>query len=144
MGQVWESIKGGEFLSEPFATELLDLPVPLALPSVRRQLKNKETHPMASDRLVTPSHVLRAMMEYQRCGRTKLLSELEKLEPDLMEYLLENLSRLYHDLTHVGLSQRDARRLHRHAEKMAVVCIVALRNAHRELWEADPPDSPPP
>ena len=98
---------------------------------------------MASDRLVTPQHVLQAVMEYERRGGTKLLSELEKLEPDLSEYLLEESSRLYHDLMHMGLSGREARKAHRCAKKTALVCILALRNAHRELWDKDSEEPDP-
>ena len=93
---------------------------------------------MASDRLVTSQHVLKAVMEHERRGATRILAELEKLEPDLLEYLLESQTRLYHWLTHLGLSGADARKIHRHAEKTAVVCIMALRNAHHDLWKQDP------
>jgi hypothetical protein len=104
---------------------------------------------MASDRLVTAAHVLSAVMEYDRRGATSMIAELEKLEPDLVEYLLETLTRLHHKLTDLGLSSRDARRLYHRAEKTAVICIMALRNAHRDLWERDgdapptPTDTPP-
>jgi len=105
---------------------------------------------MASDRLVTAAHVLKAVMEYDRRGSTAVLSELETLEPDMTEYLLETQTRLYHRLTHLGLSGSDARKIHRHAEKTTVVCILALRNAHRDLWRddaapvEDPPSDEPP
>jgi hypothetical protein len=94
--------------------------------------------------LVTPGHVLKSVMEHERRGATPVLSELEKLEPDLCEYLLESLTRLYHQLTDLGLSGRDARKAYRRAEKTAVVCIMALRQAHFDLWRRDlgEPDSP--
>ncbi|HET6250896.1 MAG TPA: hypothetical protein VFE47_24620 [Tepidisphaeraceae bacterium] len=101
---------------------------------------------MPTDRLVTAAHVLKAVMEYERRGSTKVLSDLEKLEPDLVEYLLENLTRLYHNLAGFGLSAGDTRKAYRLAEKTAVVCLMALRKAHHDLWQADPssPDDPPP
>jgi hypothetical protein len=89
---------------------------------------------MSSDRLVTPDHLLKAVMEYERRGSKRLLPELEKLEPDLVEYLLESLTRLYHSL---GLCGTDARKAYRQAEKTAVVCILALRKAHHDLWRTD-------
>lgn len=49
---------------------------------------------MASDRLVTPEHLLKAVMEQEQRGSINLIQELEKLEPDLMEYLLESLTPL--------------------------------------------------
>lgn len=103
---------------------------------------------MASDRLVTSQHVLKAVMELERRGSAKMLSDLEALEPDLTEYLLETLSRLHHGLTRLGLSDCDTRKLYRRAEKAALVCITALRTAHHDLWqrdhgEAEPPPDPP-
>jgi hypothetical protein len=105
---------------------------------------------MASDQLVTAAHVLSAVMEYDRRGSTSMIADLERLEPDMVEYLLETLTRLHHNLTDLGLSSRDARRLYHRAEKTAVICIMALRHAHRDLWERDgdtptaPTDTPPP
>jgi hypothetical protein len=90
---------------------------------------------MASDRLVTPEHVLKALMELDRRGSTKILSELEKLEPDLVEHLLEDLTRLFHRLTDHGLSGADARKIYHRAEKTVLVCIMALRTAYRRLLD---------
>ena len=100
---------------------------------------------MPTDQLVTAEHILKAVMEYERRGSQRVMSEWEKLEPDLMEFLMESLTRLYHRLTDLGVSGSDARKSHRHAEKTALVCIIALRNAQRELWEKDqdePPSTP--
>jgi hypothetical protein len=99
---------------------------------------------MASDRLVTSQHVLRAVMEYDRRGSTAVLSDLEKLEPDLVEYLLETLTALHHDLARQGLSELNARKSYRRAEKTALICVIALRHAHRELWEQDGNTPAPP
>lgn len=100
---------------------------------------------MASDRLITAEHILKAVMEYDRRGSRRVLSEWEKLEPDMAEFLMESLTRLYHRLTDLGLAGSDARKVLRRAEKSALVCVIAQRNAHRELWERDqgePPSSP--
>ena len=93
---------------------------------------------MASDRLVTSQHVLKAVMEHERRGATEILSELEKLEPDMTEFLLESLTRLHYRLIRLGLSGGDARKIYRRAEKTALVCIMALRKAHHDLWKQDP------
>ena len=90
---------------------------------------------MATDQLVTAAHVLKSVMELDRRGSTKVLSDLETLEPDLIEHLLENLTRLFHQLTDLGLSGKDARKAYRRAENTALVCIMALRQAYRELLE---------
>jgi hypothetical protein len=99
---------------------------------------------MASDRLVTSQHVLKAVMEYDRRGATAVLSELETLEPDLVEYLLETLSRIFHGLSRTTLSDKQARAVYRQARKTAVVCIMALRQAHHDLWDKDGDEPPKP
>jgi len=93
---------------------------------------------MSSDRLVTAQHVLRSVMELRRRGSRRVLSELESLEPDLAEHLLEGLTELYHRLLRAGLSGEQARRAHRRAEAIALVCLLALRKAHHDLWRQDP------
>ena len=93
---------------------------------------------MSSDRLVTAQHVLRSVMELRRRGSRRVLSELEALEPDLAEHLLEGLTELYHRLLRAGLSGEQARRIHRRAEAVALVCLLALRKAHHDLWRRDP------
>ena len=93
---------------------------------------------MASDRLVTARHVLRSVTELRRRGTRSVLSELESLEPDLAEHLLEGLTELHHRLLRMGLSGRDARRAHRRAESLALVCLLSLRKAHHDLWRQGP------
>ena len=117
---------------------------------------------MSSDRIVSARHLLDAVMELQRRGSTPILSELEKLEPDLVEHLLEGHSQLHHQLQRAGLSCKQTRQVYRRAESTALVCIMALRGAYRELWRPEesgeqgasakaqgelpqaPPDDPPP
>ena len=93
-------------------------------------------------------HVLKAATEYERQGSRRVLPELEALEPDLAEFLLEKLTRLYHQLAQLGFPDADARRAYRLAKKTAVVCVMAQRQAHRDLWGWDegglpPPEEPP-
>ncbi|HZK81412.1 MAG TPA: hypothetical protein VFC46_10105 [Humisphaera sp.] len=90
---------------------------------------------MASDRLVTAAHILKATMELDRRGSTKVLTEWEKQEPDLLEYFLENLTRLHHRLGDLGLSAKDTRTVYRHSRKTTLVCIMALRQAYRDLLD---------
>jgi hypothetical protein len=99
---------------------------------------------MASDRLVTHQHILKAVIELERRGMNQVLSELEKLEPDLTEFVLESLTRLYHHLTGKGLIGTDARKLLRQSRKIVLVSIIALRHAQRELWDDDEGPVPPP
>lgn len=84
-------------------------------------------------------------MELQRRGSRRVLCELESLEPDLTEHLLEGLTQLYHQLLRVGASDRESRRIYRQAESISVVCLMALRKAHYDLWarEVQPPPTEP-
>jgi hypothetical protein len=92
---------------------------------------------MSSDRLVTAQHVLRSVMELRRRGSRAVLSEIETLEPNLAEHLLEGLTELYHGLLRTGISAKDCRRTHRRAESLTLVCLLALRKAHHDLWHGD-------
>jgi hypothetical protein len=96
---------------------------------------SKKEYAMPTDQLVTSQHILKAVMELDRRGSTKVLSELETLEPDLIEHLLENFTRLFHRLTDHGLSGTDARKVYHRAEKTTLVCIMALRQAYRGLLD---------
>ncbi len=103
---------------------------------------------MASDRIVTARHVLHAAMELERRGSDAVIKELEALEPDLVEYVLEQTCQIHHRLLRFGLSGQQARRIYRRAESITVVCVLALRQAHHDLWRdggtSTPPRSDPP
>jgi len=88
---------------------------------------------MASDQLITAKQILQATQELQRRHSPNVLSELEKLEPDLAEYVIENLTQLHHQLIQQGLSGRQARRIYRFAESTLLVSLMALRMGYREL-----------
>lgn len=96
---------------------------------------------MATDRLVTSKHVLKAVTELERRRSREVLSEWERLEPDLMEFVLERLTDFYHELLDAGLSGMRARRLYRQGEMILMVSLIALRRAQREAWVDDPPES---
>ena len=90
---------------------------------------------MKSDRqLVSAKHLLSALREYERLGATQALQRLEAAEPDLIEHVLEALSRLNSDLFESGVAPRVSRRIVRRVESMALVAIAALQAAHAELW----------
>lgn len=94
---------------------------------------------MASDRLVTPGHVLKSVMELERRTSRRVLSEWERLEPDLTEWVLEALTALYHGLVDVGLSRAESRKLYRQAETIVLASLMALRRAQREQWAGEEP-----
>src|SRR5687768_7482308 len=89
---------------------------------------------MPSDAVVTPRDVLGSLMELRRVGRTLVLRELEQLEPDLLEYALEQLSAVNRRLLDSGMRPGDVRRLTRDTEELALVLITSLRSAHLRLW----------
>ena len=92
---------------------------------------------MATDQVVSSKDVLQALMELRRVGGRWSLEELERQEPDLTEFMLEELSALHALLLESGAAARHVRRASRRAEATAVVLVSALRQAHRRLWREE-------
>ncbi|CAN5621337.1 hypothetical protein BH10PLA1_BH10PLA1_17200 [soil metagenome] len=99
---------------------------------------------MASDQTVTARHVLAAVLELQRRGSDAVVKEMEKLEPDLVEHLLENTCQIHHRLMKLGLPGKQARKIYRQAESITLVCVIALRRAHYDLWNSNHGDASSP
>lgn len=97
---------------------------------------------MASDQQVTASIVLETVMELQRIGSAQAMQRLEQVEPDLMEYVLENLSQLYHRLLELGGPVKRTRRIFRQIEYLVLGCVESMRKGHFRLWEASVEDTP--
>ncbi len=97
---------------------------------------------MASDRLVTARDVLRALLRARRAGARRLLEELEGREPDLCEFLLEELTAIHGRLAAAGVPARDVRRLYRRVEAGALVLVTSLQNAQFRLWQQDAAGTP--
>jgi hypothetical protein len=94
-------------------------------------------NPMASDRTVTARDVLRALLNVRREGTGRLLEDLERREPDLAEYLLEELTAVHGLMAAAGVPPRDARRVYRRVEAGALVLLAAVGAAHARLWRED-------
>ena len=92
---------------------------------------------MPSDQLVSARHVLQSTLELQRRRSRRVLSELEKLEPDLAEYVIENLTQLHHRLVRYAQSTKEARRIYRFAESTLLVSLLSLQKGYRELMHVD-------
>ena len=90
---------------------------------------------MATDQVVDAQDVLRALIELRRLGNQPALEDLERQEPDLSEFLLEELTGIHHDLLRLGGRASRARRLSRRVETLAMVLVHALRHAHLRLWQ---------
>jgi hypothetical protein len=82
---------------------------------------------MASDPLVGPRAVLRALALVKRRGNKQVLEHLEKVEPDLASYLMEEQSQVHRKLLNTGASDRKVRRLQRQVESLVLVCVTAIR-----------------
>ena len=72
---------------------------------------------------------------------------------------METLTTIYHQILGLGGSAKKSQRVYRQVQNLALVCIVALRKGHYELWrqaddgeedgedespDAFPPQLPPP
>ena len=80
---------------------------------------------------VTPRMILRAQARLQRQGIHRMMLELERSEPDLAEYALENLTAIFHRLLDIGATARQSRDLNRQIESVFLVCITSNRQARR-------------
>lgn len=98
---------------------------------------------MASDQTVTAKDVLAAVMELRRRAGEIVLHQLEQEEPDLTEFVLEELSAVHQELARTGATAKQLRRTTRRVEAMVVTAVLALRHAHLRLWQAEAGDIPP-
>ena len=97
---------------------------------------------MAFDQVVSAQDVLRAVMELRRRGVQSMMEELEKLEPDLTEFCLEELGLVHQQLLDLGAKPRQVRRLAHRIESMALVLVTALRRGQLRLWEVEAAEGP--
>jgi hypothetical protein len=97
---------------------------------------------MASDQVITAKIILDSLMDIQHRGLDRALEDLEQTEPDLLAYLLENLTTIHHKILAAGVRAKAALRIHRQTELLAMVCITAVGKAHRRLWEGAVPEHP--
>ncbi len=97
---------------------------------------------VASDQQVTASVVLETLLEVQRIGPARAMQRLEQVEPDLMEFLLEDLSQLHHRLLDLGGPAKKSRRIFHQVERLALVCVESMRKGHFRLWQASVEDTP--
>ena len=90
---------------------------------------------------ITARDVLKALSEVRRRKHWSLFQELESAEPDLSEFVLEEISALHHTLLQAGVRPRTVRRLQRQVQTLVLVCVLAPRNA--EPTRDEPPSIPP-
>jgi hypothetical protein len=90
---------------------------------------------MKTDGVVISQDVLRSMAELKRRGSHEMMQEQERLEPDLMEHVIEELSGVHRMLLDAGLASKRVRRISRRVEALVIVAVDSLRRGHRRLWD---------
>jgi hypothetical protein len=93
---------------------------------------------MPSDQTVTARDVLRALADVRRRGTRSALAEFEQLEPDLAEFLIEEVTAIHHDVAATGARARRLRALTERVETLVIVLVQSLRQAHLRLWGETP------
>jgi hypothetical protein len=91
---------------------------------------------MASDQQVSAQAVLRAVMRLRRQGTDQTMQELEKVEPDLASFVMEEFSLLYRDVLALGGPPKRSRRLQRRLEELVLAVVTSMREAHYQLWHS--------
>jgi hypothetical protein len=86
---------------------------------------------MATDQHVTARMVLEAQFELERRGAAALMRHLEKIEPELANFVLD----VYTKLSNLGGPPQKTRKAFRQVQTLLIVSIESLRRAHLELWE---------
>ena len=85
-----------------------------------------------SEPLVTSRHLLDALLELQRMGSKRTLSQLEHAEPDLAAYAMETLSFIYGNLIKLGGRAKPTAQVYHDFQSLLLVCIGALRQTASE------------
>ena len=91
---------------------------------------------MATDQQVSAQAVLRAVMRLRRQGTDQTMRELERVEPDLASFVMEEFSLLHRDLLALGGPPKRSRRLQRRLEEVVLTCVTTMREAHHQLWQS--------
>src|SRR5687768_11136557 len=92
---------------------------------------------MPSDQVVSARHVLQSLMRTKRQGVEQAMAQLEREEPDLAGYLMEELSLIHQKLFELAAPAARTRWVVRRTESLTLVCIAALRQGHYDLWRRD-------
>ena len=91
---------------------------------------------MASDQQVSARAVLRAVMRLRRQGTDQTMRELERVEPDLASFVMEEFSLLHRDLLALGGPPKRSRRVQRRLEEVVLTFATTMREAHHLLWQS--------
>jgi hypothetical protein len=93
-----------------------------------------------SDQLVDAKSILDAITDLKRRGNNAILQELESIEQKLASFIMEEQSLIHQTLLKTGARTKLIRRLMQQIEAMALVSILAMRQAQLRLWH-DPDET---
>lgn len=91
----------------------------------------------------TAKDLLTAISDLQRRGPRRILEDLERIEPEVAEYFLEQLTEIHHQVMTACLSSRDVRRISRRVESLVLVALLT-RSATTAAPERDAVRRSPP
>lgn len=98
--------------------------------------------PPRSSPVVSARDVLNALSEIRRRGQWPLFQELESIEPDLAEFVLEEITSIHHTLLKTGARPKAVRRFQRQVQSLVLVCVLSHRP--RPEGESSPASRVPP
>ena len=96
---------------------------------------------MANEPIVRAQLVLRALNEVQKDEGTATLQRLERQEPDLVEFVMERLTDIQHQLWASGLTDHESRRVYPRVQELVLTAVESMRLGQAELLEGLSPDS---
>ena len=96
---------------------------------------------MANEPIVRAQLVLRALNEVQKDEGTVTLQRLERQEPDLVEFVMERLTDIQHQLWASGLTDHESRRVYPRVQELVLTAVESMRLGQAELLEGLSPDS---
>jgi hypothetical protein len=83
--------------------------------------------PPGSSPVVSARDVLNALSEIRRRGQWPLFQELESIEPELAEFVLEEITAIHHTLLKTGARPKAVRRFQRQVQSLVLVCVLSQR-----------------
>ena len=101
-----------------------------------------ESHPDPPP--VPASAVLAALAEVRRRGQWPLLQDLEHVEPDLTNFILEELSLTHATLLKARATPKGTRLVQRQVQSLVLVCVLALRDSRGDHARLGPPSTAEP
>ena len=92
-----------------------------------------------NDSVVSARTVIRSLRQLKLQGRTRSLKQLEHREPDLAEYVLEELSAIHGRLIALGGPARDTQRVYLQMQSLVLLAIECMRRGREHHDDRDRP-----